>query len=683
MMPMRKTLLAGAGALALAASAYQHLYPHDAMDQPTVNALMTLGILASSGAVSTPTPGYRNTYENLTALTTYPFTGCDFGPEHVDRVVAAAITTKSGSTRAVSSATIGGVAAALASATAPARVNYEIWYARVPAGLTGNVSVVMNGSCSACSISVFSCYPASAVPVDGVGITAFPGTATVLTDLAKTAGGFAIFATRSESTNTVVLTGTGPETITENLDALGLGGADRLGAMSFEVTANSTTDDYTATFSGSANCNAVGATWGPPPDGRPYLIGTSTQISSATNAISVTQSHTVPAGTDMLVVRVASIQGTALMSFASCTFGGVAMTKRLEQQTISDAQTIAVFTLANPNPSTANIVITGTASTGGFGFVADNFKDALGVGAIDLAVGDSTGTAAALSLTTTGPLSFVTGMIARRQNNDITWPSPFTETLELDQSDNEFTTSFATYATPGNAEVMTPNVTIGSGARWAAALVELLPTAPVPPSSGSHYQTSTYLTIASQTVATWPGMPLGIPAGNRYVVAALTWRFTGAITSATINGVAATVHTQVTSNNACSAIIGALVPTGETGDIVVNYSSGITRPTAHVYALYGLASSTPTDTVTATGVDPGGVIDVAAGGSLIAAATNEATTLGSIWTGVTERADFQVPGGEITSSGNLDYVGAVVNQAVSVNFTATTAVASLAAASFA
>jgi hypothetical protein len=453
---MRKTLLAGAGALALAASAYQHLYPHDAMDQSTVNALMTLGILASSGAAAAlpasytfngsinntatyanaplgaesptrvivvamtgrqtgsgmnptgctlggtpmtlgvdyspsdaaviyylpyptgstanvvpswssssahhiavysvynagtapitangasgsavvnantddiiiacahkrgvssatwtgvtqnafysyggygasasilrttpiatitnsldetaavvfrapspppppaPAPSWRNSYSNLTALTAYTFPGCDFGPEHPNRVVAIAASMVSGSGRTISSVTIGGIAATLAVTSASGTNANEIWYAVVPTGATGDVIVTWSGSCTACGIQVWSCYPASPTPVDAIGNFSAGDTTRVLTDLAKTAGGFAVFATRLGAAGTVVLAQNGVETIVENFDGVLMSSPVSSGAMSFEVTATSTADDFTATFSTSSTCNLVGATWGPP-----------------------------------------------------------------------------------------------------------------------------------------------------------------------------------------------------------------------------------------------------------------------------------------------------------------------------------------------------------------------------------------------------------------------------------
>lgn len=78
------------------------------------------------------------------------------------------------------------------------------------------------------------------------------------------------------------------------------------------------------------------------------------------------------------------------------------------------------------------------------------------------------------------------------------------------------------------------------------------------------------------------------------------------ISSATIGGVTATINTQI--NDAASTapgvgIVSAVVPTGTTGDVVINFSGLVHGCGIGVFTLYDLISATPTDTdSTITGV---------------------------------------------------------------------------------
>jgi hypothetical protein len=221
--------------------------------------LGSFGPVALSGGALSLRFSYRNSYSDTSNLTTYSFAGCDLGAAHSSRLVV--VGTSAQGVISASSMTVGGVSATLAVASAAANGRVaELWYALVPTGATATIEVVWSGGASSCIIHVWSGYPASATPVDAVGANNSANTLT-LTDLAKTAGGFACFcSSMGNNTATVAYTGNNAETITENYDAI-LDTQNSIGAASFVVTATTTTDDFTATWSASSGCGFVGATW--------------------------------------------------------------------------------------------------------------------------------------------------------------------------------------------------------------------------------------------------------------------------------------------------------------------------------------------------------------------------------------------------------------------------------------
>lgn len=97
---------------------------------------------------------------------------------------------------------------------------------------------------------------------------------------------------------------------------------------------------------------------------------------------------------------------------------------------------------------------------------------------------------------------------------------------------------------------------------------------------------------------------LGYPYPDRYILLAIAANANGGqtndITSATINGVTASeAHGYANANTTCHFFI-AHVPTGSTGDIVVNasYSGPTSGCQLRVYSIRGLASTTPTHSQT-------------------------------------------------------------------------------------
>lgn len=149
------------------------------------------------------------------------------------------------------------------------------------------------------------------------------------------------------------------------------------------------------------------------------------------------------------------------------------------------------------------------------------------------------------------------------------------------------------------------------------------------------------------TIGTWNSVPIGSPQADRLVViAARSFDFpTSTISSATIGGVAATIHINVDNGLLSSAIMSAVVASGTTAAVVITYGANITIPSLYVvgsYSIYGLASSTPVATasdVAVSGNDLSINLDVTGPSGAIVAigCINNCTSFS--WSGATENYD--------------------------------------------
>ncbi len=120
-------------------------------------------------------------------------------------------------------------------------------------------------------------------------------------------------------------------------------------------------------------------------------------------------------------------------------------------------------------------------------------------------------------------------------------------------------------------------------------------------------------------------LPFGVAAVDRLLIAALGGGSASSVTSvsATIGGVAATVHAQAhntgNTRNGHAAVVSALVPAGTSGSLAVTWNGGMLDMAYALYSATGLISTTPTDTATASGSSPTMNIDRANQGFIIAA----------------------------------------------------------------
>lgn len=148
------------------------------------------------------------------------------------------------------------------------------------------------------------------------------------------------------------------------------------------------------------------------------------------------------------------------------------------------------------------------------------------------------------------------------------------------------------------------------------------------------------------TTYTFSDQNLGTASTDRYIICTIHGRGVGAttrnVTSASINGVSANVS--VTASNAptnatSAAIVIAKVPTGTTGDVVITWSSGLTRCDIGLWAVTEISDVDVVDSGSSTASDPTYDIDCPAGGVIIGASMfgNTSTTT---WTGITKEYDI-------------------------------------------
>lgn len=151
----------------------------------------------------------------------------------------------------------------------------------------------------------------------------------------------------------------------------------------------------------------------------------------------------------------------------------------------------------------------------------------------------------------------------------------------------------------------------------------------------------------SGTSLTYSAVSLGAEAADRYIIVSAAQRNAGVsrpISSATIGGVAATIIAQDESLNAGIAgnglgLIIALVPTGATGDIVINYSGGsVLRGSIGVWSATGI-TSTATDTATDVASPFTQDLDISANGIGVGSCVTGVTSATFTWSGLTEDYD--------------------------------------------
>lgn len=160
---------------------------------------------------------------------------------------------------------------------------------------------------------------------------------------------------------------------------------------------------------------------------------------------------------------------------------------------------------------------------------------------------------------------------------------------------------------------------------------------------------------ADQNAYTFSSLSFGAEASDRIIAVSIITRDAGttprSVTTVTIGGVSATVVVEasnIATNVGFVAIAYAAVPTGTTGDVVVDFdgSDNLLRCGVVVHRIVG-SNPTPHDSSGADGANPSTTIDVPADGIALAVSTSGASLPTCTWTGLTEDLETQI-GGEAT-----------------------------------
>lgn len=146
-------------------------------------------------------------------------------------------------------------------------------------------------------------------------------------------------------------------------------------------------------------------------------------------------------------------------------------------------------------------------------------------------------------------------------------------------------------------------------------------------------------------VANGGSISFGAESPSRLIVVAIcaTLNTSITVTGVTIGGVSGSIAAQVTkggnSINPTSAIVYALVPTGASGTVSVNFSSGQSTLVMLVYRVVG-CSQTPSDTaIDASGSDLLN-LDIPSGTGFAVAASTQVSGASQSWTGLTQRYEI-------------------------------------------
>lgn len=166
--------------------------------------------------------------------------------------------------------------------------------------------------------------------------------------------------------------------------------------------------------------------------------------------------------------------------------------------------------------------------------------------------------------------------------------------------------------------------------------------------SKSIFYVNRYIQTTNATTYTFASCDLGVASADRRVIIGAHMYGGTSRTLAgtpTINGVNATVLTTNTASTGNCILLIANVPTGTTGDIVLQWSSGVAGCAVSVWYATGLTSDTPvaTQRSTSTTAPTSGSLATTAGGFIVCAATaRNPTLLTHSWTNATEQFDVEL-----------------------------------------
>jgi hypothetical protein len=188
-------------------------------------------------------------------------------------------------------------------------------------------------------------------------------------------------------------------------------------------------------------------------------------------------------------------------------------------------------------------------------------------------------------------------------------------------------------------------------------------------------QAETTQTSAGTTSFTFTSANIGTAAADRHVLVCIGLRGgvdSGTLSSVTIGGTAATIHSSSTlsipaSATQIAAIAGRTIAAGTTATVVVTVSVNMTICFCRVYTMTGQQSTTVFNAANATASNAASVsvnVNVPSNGALLASVLNAASTGSITMAGVNENADQNV-GNVNCAAGHQDGLSAETPRAVS------------------
>lgn len=182
--------------------------------------------------------------------------------------------------------------------------------------------------------------------------------------------------------------------------------------------------------------------------------------------------------------------------------------------------------------------------------------------------------------------------------------------------------------------------------------------------SKSIFYLNRYLQTTNTTTYTFASSDLGVASADRRVIvgAHMYGGTSRSLSSATINGVSATILTTNTATTGNVVLIIANVTSGTTGDIVLTWSGSCAGSAVTVWYATGLSSDTPVATAAniSSSAPTSGSLSTVDGGFAVGVATcryGDGTTRTHSWTNATEQVDAEL---ENTGSEGASISGAHV-----------------------
>lgn len=182
------------------------------------------------------------------------------------------------------------------------------------------------------------------------------------------------------------------------------------------------------------------------------------------------------------------------------------------------------------------------------------------------------------------------------------------------------------------------------------------------------YTTAAPVSDTDLTTYTFAAAALGVAAANRIILVAAhganALAASANISTVTVDGNSAARVIQLltdTSSNRAAAIYAVALAAGTTGDVVVTFGAGQSRAGVGVWAMYGAASATASDTDSATctagtpTTNGAATLTVPAKGVALGVSTSGGgVTVGCTWTGLSERYDKAMETTNFDSAADLN-----------------------------